>query len=147
MRSKAQLETTRDKTSPATKLLHQLPASALVLDASSGLLKVKHLRPRPPPNPPSAKTQLSTATLSPSFLPPPSCHPTFSPTAQNRAQLSRAQNRSQSFSDLGSKSCSVMSNSMRPHGLEPTTLLFSLHGILQGRILEWIAIPFSRGSS
>ena len=24
---------------------------------------------------------------------------------------------------------------------------FSVHGILQARILEWIAIPFSRGSS
>ena len=24
---------------------------------------------------------------------------------------------------------------------------FSLHGILQGRVLEWVAIPFSRGSS
>jgi len=23
----------------------------------------------------------------------------------------------------------------------------SVHGILQGRILEWVAIPFSRGSS
>ena len=23
----------------------------------------------------------------------------------------------------------------------------SIHGILQGRILEWVAIPFSRGSS
>jgi len=24
---------------------------------------------------------------------------------------------------------------------------YTVHGILQGRILEWIAIPFSRGSS
>ena len=24
---------------------------------------------------------------------------------------------------------------------------FSIHGILQARILEWVAIPFSRGSS
>ena len=29
-----------------------------------------------------------------------------------------------------------------PHGLEPT-----VHGILQVRILEWVAIPFSGGSS
>ena len=108
MQSKTQLETTRGKCVPATKLLHQLPAIALLLDASSGLLKAKRLRPRPPPNPPSAKTQLCTATLSPSFLPPPSCLPTFSPTA------CRAQNRAQAFSDLGSKSCSVMSDSMRP---------------------------------
>ena len=34
-----------------------------------------------------------------------------------------------------SESCSVASNSLRPHG------------ILQARILEWVAFPFSRGSS
>ena len=33
-------------------------------------------------------------------------------------------------------SCSVVSDSLQPHGL---------HGILQARILEWVAIPFSRG--
>ena len=38
------------------------------------------------------------------------------------------------------ESCSVMSNSLRPHGLY-------IHGILWARILEWVAIPFSRGSS
>ena len=38
-----------------------------------------------------------------------------------------------------SVSCSVMSDSLQPHGL--------LHGILQARILEWVAILFSRGSS
>ena len=40
---------------------------------------------------------------------------------------------------------SVLSNSLRPHGLRPTRLL-SL-GILQERILEWVAVPSSRGSS
>ena len=40
---------------------------------------------------------------------------------------------------------SVMSDSLWPHGLQPTML--SIHGILQARILEWVAIPFSRGSS
>ena len=35
---------------------------------------------------------------------------------------------------------SVMSDSVQPRGS-------SVHGILQGRILEWVAIPFSRGSS
>ena len=34
----------------------------------------------------------------------------------------------------------VMSNSVQPHDS-------SVHGILQGRILEWVAILFSRGSS
>ena len=38
---------------------------------------------------------------------------------------------------------SVVSDSMRPHGLEPARL----HGILQARILQWVAISFSRGSS
>ena len=37
------------------------------------------------------------------------------------------------------ESCSVVSNSLGPHGL--------VHGILQARKLEWIAFPFSRGSS
>ena len=32
-----------------------------------------------------------------------------------------------------------MSDSLQPHGL--------IHGILQNRILEWVAFPFSRGSS
>ena len=32
-----------------------------------------------------------------------------------------------------------MSDFLRPHGI--------VHGILQARILEWVAVPFSRGSS
>ena len=36
-----------------------------------------------------------------------------------------------------SESRSVMSDSLRPHGLY-------VHGILQARILEWVAFPFSR---
>ena len=36
-----------------------------------------------------------------------------------------------------SESCSVVSNSLQPHGL----------GILQARILEWVAFPLSGGSS
>ena len=35
---------------------------------------------------------------------------------------------------------SVVPNSLGPHGLYS-------HGILQIRILEWVAVPFSRGSS
>ena len=42
-------------------------------------------------------------------------------------------------------SCSVMSDSLRLHGLSPPGS--SVHGILQARILEWVAMPFSRGSS
>ena len=36
---------------------------------------------------------------------------------------------------------SVMSDSLWPHGLYP------VHRILQARILDWVAFPFSRGSS
>ena len=37
-------------------------------------------------------------------------------------------------------SCSVVSDSVTPSGS-------TLHGILQTRILEWVAMPFSKGSS
>ena len=37
-----------------------------------------------------------------------------------------------------SESCSLLSASLQPHGV---------HGILQARVLEWVAFPFSRGSS
>ena len=40
---------------------------------------------------------------------------------------------------------SVVSNSLWPHGLWPAGSL--VHGILQARILEWAAMPSSRGSS
>ena len=40
-----------------------------------------------------------------------------------------------------SESCSIVSDSLEPHGLH------TVHGILQARILEWVAFPFSRGSS
>ena len=42
-------------------------------------------------------------------------------------------------------SCSVVSDSLWPHGHRPPGS--SIHGILQPRILEWVASPFSRGSS
>ena len=41
-----------------------------------------------------------------------------------------------------SVSHSVVSDSLQPHG--PGS---SVHGILQLKIVEWVAIPFSRGSS
>ena len=40
---------------------------------------------------------------------------------------------------------SVVSGSLRPHGLDSPSGSF-IHGILQARILEWVAISFSRGS-
>ena len=39
----------------------------------------------------------------------------------------------------------VVSDSLQHYGLQPTRS--SVHGILQARILAWVAIPFSRGSS
>ena len=41
-------------------------------------------------------------------------------------------------------SCSVVSNSVQPCGLLPGS---SVHGILQTRVLEWVAMPSSRKSS
>ena len=38
-----------------------------------------------------------------------------------------------------------MSDSVKPHRRQPTRL--PIPGILQARTLEWVAIPFSRGSS
>ena len=43
-----------------------------------------------------------------------------------------------------SEICSVVSDCLQPHGLYPARL--PPHGILQARILEWVAIPFSKGS-
>ena len=40
---------------------------------------------------------------------------------------------------------SVVSDSLRPYGCSPPGS--SIHGILQARILEWVAISFPRGSS
>ena len=42
-------------------------------------------------------------------------------------------------------SCQIMSDSCDPMDYSP--LGSSVHGILQARILEWVAISFSRGSS
>ena len=41
--------------------------------------------------------------------------------------------------------CSVVSNSLQPMVFSPPDSC--VHGILQARILEWVAIPFSRKSS
>ena len=41
---------------------------------------------------------------------------------------------------LVTQSCPTLCDPVDPTG-------FSIHGILQTRILEWVAIPFSRGSS
>ena len=46
------------------------------------------------------------------------------------------------YGESESVSRSVGSNPLRPHGLWPARVL--VHGILQTRTLEWVAIPFSR---
>ena len=40
-----------------------------------------------------------------------------------------------------------MSNSLRPNPVDRSPPGSSVHGILQARILEWVAMPSSRGSS
>ena len=42
---------------------------------------------------------------------------------------------------------SVVPDSLQPHGLKPACQAPPSVGILQARILEWVAMPFSRGSS
>ena len=54
----------------------------------------------------------------------------------HRRELSRHVELS---ANLESENRSVVSDSLRPHGI--------VHGILQARILEWVAFPSSRGSS
>ena len=49
------------------------------------------------------------------------------------------------FTSVWKWSRSVMSNSLRP--MDYSLLGSSLHGIFQARVLEWIAISFSRASS
>ena len=45
-------------------------------------------------------------------------------------------------------SCSAMSDSLQPHGLQLARLLCPWGFVfLQARKLEWVAMPFSRGSS
>ena len=44
-------------------------------------------------------------------------------------------------------SCSVTSDSLRPHGLYCNPLGPSVHRLFQGRIMEWVVISSSRGSS
>ena len=52
------------------------------------------------------------------------------------------------YKNVQSVSFSVMSDSLWPHGLMDCSLPdSSAHGIFQESTLEWVAIPFSRGSS
>ena len=73
-------------------------------------------------------------------------------TAAHQALLSLGFSRHEYWSGLPSPSpmhesenwkwsCSVVSDSLRPHALQPTRLLH--HGIFQARVLEWGAIALS----
>ena len=75
-------------------------------------------------------------------------------TAAHQAPLSMEFSRQEYWSGLPFPSpgkwkwkwsCLVMSDSLRPVDCSPPSS--SIHGILQTRILEWVAISFSRGSS
>ena len=44
-----------------------------------------------------------------------------------------------------SVSCPAVSDSLRTHGLQPTGS--AVHGVIQARIMEWVAIPSSRETS
>ena len=57
----------------------------------------------------------------------------------------RKKNLIEVISESESVSCSVMSSSLRP--MDCSLPGFSVHGVLQAGLLEWLAIPFSRGSS
>ena len=57
-----------------------------------------------------------------------------------KSQTELGANLATHFLRSESESCSVVSNSLQPHG-------HVVHGILQVRILQWVAFPFSRGSS
>jgi len=43
--------------------------------------------------------------------------------------------------------CQSLSHTQLYNPMDYSLLGSSVHGILQARILEWVAIPFSRGSS
>ena len=69
----------------------------------------------------------------------------FSKTVNVRAAWGLFSNHAKINCFVNSESHSVMSYSLPPMDCSPTG--YSVHEILQARILEWVAIPFSRGSS
>ena len=67
------------------------------------------------------------------------------PTQGSNPGLSHYRQMLYHLSHQGSKVTLAMSNSVWPHGLYMPGS--SVQGILQARILEWVAMPSSRGSS
>ena len=80
-------------------------------------------------------------------LPPHSALPIRGKTNKNLAQMWSYRKLTQTTGPTLSVRVShlVVPDSLWPHGLQPTRL--SVHEIFQARILEWVAISFSRGSS
>ena len=65
----------------------------------------------------------------------------YSPWSQKESDMTeRLTQRLNTGHGSESESRSVLSDSLRPHG-------YAVHGILQARILDWAAFPFSRGPS
>ena len=104
--------------------------------------------------------KLNKNFLCPSFLSPPYSslciyiwHQPNLPISRNTCSTMKSNILLASVSEW---SCSVVSDSLRPHGQSSLTLCdpmdcslpgSSVHGIFQAIALEWIAISFPRGSS
>ena len=73
-----------------------------------------------------------------------STEPAWKPQ-DNREHHTNPYHPPQGWKESESVSLSVMSNSFNP--MDCSLPGSSVHGILQARILEWVAIPISRGSS
>ena len=88
--------------------------------------------------------------LSPGDLPNPGIEP-GSPALQADALPSEPPGKLYLLADYLIIAC-VPAKSLQPcrilfHLMDCSHQLSSVHGILQARILEWVALPFSRGSS
>ena len=72
----------------------------------------------------------------------------FRDEADNLLELEKSKKKSIIQFSSVQFSRSVVSDSLQPHG-QPmdSSLPGSIHGIFQARILEWVAISYSRGSS
>ena len=58
--------------------------------------------------------------------------------------------KNHSQADRGNLECKSVSHSVVFNSCDPIDCSmpgFSVHGVLQARILEWVAIPFSRGGN
>ena len=68
-------------------------------------------------------------------------------TLKGKSVMGSGRSTTRIVSESESVSCSVVSKSLWLQWTICSPSGFSIHGILQARILEWVAIPFSRGPS